>query len=102
VLPDAVKTELSVARSQFEFECAAMALEWAVFVVGSGVWRVVAAAARAALSMALAYRWLVQAAQVYGELLESAFDLISVYAVRDPALAVAAKPGRGASFRAAD
>jgi hypothetical protein len=74
VLPEEVKTELSAARSGLNLNArlwlwSVLFLLWAPIF---GVWWPLPLGVGAAW---LAQRWMVQAAQVYGDLVESAFDL---------------------------
>lgn len=74
VLPDAVKTELSTARSHMNLN-ARLWLWSGLFLLWTPVFGVWWPLPLGVGVMALAHHWLVQAAQVYGELVESAFDL---------------------------
>jgi hypothetical protein len=74
VLPEEVKAELSSARASLNLNSRLWL--WSVlFLLWTPIFGVWWALPLGVVSMVLVYRWLVQAAQVYGELLESAFDL---------------------------
>jgi hypothetical protein len=74
VLPEAVKAELSAARSNLNLN-ARLWLWSLLFLLWSPIFEVWWPLPLGLVSIGLAYRWLVQAAQVYGDLLESTFDL---------------------------
>ncbi|MEO0885202.1 MAG: hypothetical protein AAFY54_04620 [Cyanobacteria bacterium J06648_10] len=74
VLPDAVKGELSEARDSLN-STARLWLWGVLFLLWSPIFQVWWPLPLGLVVAWLAYRWMVQAAQVYGELLESAFDL---------------------------
>ena len=74
LLPDAVKTELSAARDALNLKV----LLWLwglLFLLWVPVFRVWWPLLLGLVTVWLAYRWMLQAAQLYGNLLESAFDL---------------------------
>ncbi|MEM9148863.1 MAG: hypothetical protein AAGB19_00105 [Cyanobacteria bacterium P01_F01_bin.3] len=90
VLPEEVKTELSAARNQLNLMArlwlwsllfAAWGIVfWILWFPKLGTWwspvfRIWWLPLLGILSMSLAHRWLVESAQVYGDLVESAFDL---------------------------
>jgi hypothetical protein len=72
VLPDDVREQINDARSALD--TGARIFLWGAFFL---CWTVLApwAAAIALVAIVVAYRWLVGAAESYGDLLESAFDL---------------------------
>jgi hypothetical protein len=72
LFPDQVKTELSGARAQLDV--AVRILLWSVLFVSWTVWAWWALPL-GALGGYLAYRWILATGEVYGELLESTFDL---------------------------
>ncbi len=74
LLPDSVKTELSAARDALNLTTRLWC--WGLlFGLWAPVFRVWWPLALGGVAVWLAHRWMVQAAQVYGALLESAFDL---------------------------
>ncbi|MEL6816116.1 MAG: hypothetical protein AAFP03_15120 [Cyanobacteria bacterium J06598_3] len=74
LLPDAVKTELSAARESLNLT-ARLWLWGVLFLLWAPVFLVWWPLPLGLLTALLAHRWMLQAAQVYGDLLESAFDL---------------------------
>jgi hypothetical protein len=72
VLPEATKTELTQARNNLDD--AAIIWLWAVLFIIWTVWTWWAIPI-ALFLMLVAYHWMIQAAEIYGQLLESSFDL---------------------------
>jgi hypothetical protein len=72
ILPESVKTELTTARANLE-TTARIWLWGLLFVVWTpySYWAI----AISIITMILAYRWLLQAAGIYGQLIESSIDL---------------------------
>jgi len=73
LLPDTVKTELQAARA--DLNSAARLFLWGVLFVG---WVVLGAWWAVPLGLGVAWfahRWMLEAAMIYGDLVESAFDL---------------------------
>jgi hypothetical protein len=75
LLPDGVKTELTQARANLNTMVRIWI--WGVLFFVWGVWAVWAVPAGLVVAL-LAYRWLLNAAVIYGDLIESAFDLYRV------------------------
>ena len=74
LLPDSTKTELSATRNALNMT--ALLWTWSLlFLLWAPIFRVWWPLLLGMLSMWLAHRWMIQSAQVYGSLLESAFDL---------------------------
>ncbi|PZO09340.1 MAG: hypothetical protein DCF25_21830 [Leptolyngbya foveolarum] len=74
LLPDAVKTELSASRAALDLTVR-MWLWGLLFALWSPVFWVWWPLLLGLVVIWLAYQWMLQAAQMYGDLLESAFDL---------------------------
>ena len=74
LLPDAVKAELSAARDALNLT-ARLWLWGLLFLLWAPVFCVWWPLPLGLVTAWLSYRWMLQAAQVYGDLLESAFDL---------------------------
>jgi hypothetical protein len=74
LLPDAAKTELSATRDALNVT--ALLWMWSLlFLLWAPIFRVWWPLPLGVVSVWLAYRWMIEAAQVYGALLEAAFDL---------------------------
>ncbi len=74
LLPDSAKTELSATRNALNMT--ALLWIWSLlFLLWAPIFKVWWPLPLGVVSMWLAHRWMIQAAQVYGALLESAFDL---------------------------
>jgi hypothetical protein len=72
VLPDGAKTEISGARAGLD--AGVRMLFWGVLFAGWAIWAPWAALV-AAIAAALAYWWMIDAAEIYADLLESAYDM---------------------------
>ncbi|WP_069472620.1 hypothetical protein [Candidatus Marithrix sp. Canyon 246] len=72
ILPESVKTELTTARANLE--ATARIWLWGLLFL---VWTIYSywAIAISIITIILAYRWMLQAAATYGQLIESSFDL---------------------------
>jgi hypothetical protein len=74
LLPEATKTELSLARQGLN-GTVRLWIWGLLFLIWTPVFRVGWPLLLGLVTMGLAYRWMVQAARTYGDLIEAAFDL---------------------------